>query len=61
MDKSDAKKHHLVTKTLLPESSCQLLIQVQLSLLFSFVPCSEKIHSAVTEMASLFPKVSSPY
>lgn len=27
--------------------------------LFSFVPCSEKIHSAVTEMASLFPKVSS--
>uniref|UniRef100_A0A8C7WVJ5 G protein-coupled receptor kinase interacting ArfGAP 1 n=1 Tax=Oryzias sinensis TaxID=183150 RepID=A0A8C7WVJ5_9TELE len=23
----------------------------------SFVPCSEKIHSAVTEMASLFPKV----
>nr|XP_013809289.1 PREDICTED: ARF GTPase-activating protein GIT1-like [Apteryx mantelli mantelli] len=22
----------------------------------SFVPCSEKIHSAVTEMASLFPK-----
>ena len=26
----------------------------------SFVPCSEKIHSAVTEMASLFPKVSAP-
>ncbi|XP_032072624.1 ARF GTPase-activating protein GIT1 isoform X1 [Thamnophis elegans] len=24
----------------------------------SFVPCSEKIHTAVTEMASLFPKVS---
>lgn len=23
----------------------------------SFVPCSEKIHLAVTEMASLFPKV----
>lgn len=23
----------------------------------SFVPCSEKIHAAVTEMASLFPKV----
>lgn len=30
-----------------------------LSLSLSFVPCSEKIHSAVTEMASLFPKVSS--
>lgn len=26
----------------------------------SFVPCSEKIHLAVTEMASLFPKVQGP-
>uniref|UniRef100_A0A3B5KQ84 G protein-coupled receptor kinase interacting ArfGAP 1 n=1 Tax=Xiphophorus couchianus TaxID=32473 RepID=A0A3B5KQ84_9TELE len=26
----------------------------------SFVPCSEKIHSAVTEMASLFPKLQRP-
>ena len=26
-------------------------------LALSFVPCSEKIHLAVTEMASLFPKV----
>lgn len=26
----------------------------------SFVPCSEKIHLAVTEMASLFPKVQEP-
>lgn len=28
--------------------------------LYSFVPCSEKIHLAVTEMASLFPKVQGP-
>lgn len=28
--------------------------------LHSFVPCSEKIHLAVTEMASLFPKVQEP-
>ena len=27
---------------------------------YSFVPCSEKIHLAVTEMASLFPKVQRP-
>lgn len=44
----DTQKHHYETTN-----------SEQLSLLLSFVPCSEKIHSAVTEMASLFPKVSS--
>uniref|UniRef100_A0A674GL75 GIT ArfGAP 1 n=1 Tax=Taeniopygia guttata TaxID=59729 RepID=A0A674GL75_TAEGU len=35
----------------------ELLRAAQESKHDSFVPCSEKIHSAVTEMASLFPKV----
>lgn len=34
----------------------ELLRAAQESKHDSFVPCSEKIHSAVTEMASLFPK-----
>lgn len=33
----------------------------EMSRFSSFVPCSEKIHTAVTEMASLFPKVSFPF
>ncbi|NWR84706.1 GIT1 protein, partial [Furnarius figulus] len=36
----------------------ELLRAAQESKHDSFVPCSEKIHSAVTEMASLFPKAS---
>lgn len=42
--------HPMVGSRHLPPRSPPLLVP-------SFVPCSEKIHSAVTEMASLFPKV----
>uniref|UniRef100_A0A8C3CBW3 GIT ArfGAP 1 n=1 Tax=Cairina moschata TaxID=8855 RepID=A0A8C3CBW3_CAIMO len=38
----------------------ELLRAAQESKHDSFVPCSEKIHSAVTEMASLFPKKPAP-